>query len=211
MLRKINSNYQGRDVTVDEIQQQVKFLKKLRIPFIGVTAFNLTLQITLTSLETTFIISEAWSIWLWYSYALAYWIVLGASFLVYGRKLASLMPLGASKKLLKVVWQIESSLTLTKATHRITTYSIVALFGFGLEYLIAALNNVSYGDLLHAVVVCYLVLVPLANLTLTYGSLLMFIRTQKNFPFIIYSDSSSKSPSTGSMSVINMQNTQTNI
>lgn len=101
MFQKINKNYKRKDVTLEEVVHKVKFLSQLKLPFTIFAVFVFISMMTLT-------VIGGLGIQLWLldnivnaELALIY-VVLTIGFLVYGRKLVSLMPYELTRKVRKV-------------------------------------------------------------------------------------------------------------
>ena len=96
MMRKINSNYQ-KEVTVESVVEKVRFLKKLKYPFIVIIFINAVLMIVWAFFERNGLYTIVlFAIWL------IVFILNCVGFLVYGRKLVSLMPKDIVKKVRRV-------------------------------------------------------------------------------------------------------------
>ena len=91
MLQKINKTYQPKEVTVEEVIEQVKFLRKLIIPFVLVVGVLLALLLALSILIGLEIREGAMFVG-FQTVVSVYWIAVFIGFVIYGRKLGDLMP-----------------------------------------------------------------------------------------------------------------------
>jgi hypothetical protein len=92
MLQRISINYRGKSVTVEDMLKHATFLKKLKLPFVILVATDtvlyLVVAITMSISDSDAVVPELLIVV--YNCVIAIFISLG--FLVYGRRLVSLLP-----------------------------------------------------------------------------------------------------------------------
>lgn len=101
MLESINSRYQAKGLTVEDIVNQVARFRKLRIPFFVGIFLGIAIQIVYDVLLVYSVNSPA----VYIPWAIVFIILFfstAAGFLIYGRRLARLMPPEISKKVIRV-------------------------------------------------------------------------------------------------------------
>ena len=97
MFQKINKNYKGKEVTLEEVVHKVKFLSRLKIPFAIFVVFVFVSMMSLSVL-IGLDIQPVLLDYLVHAQLAIYYLKLSVGFLIYGRKLVSLMPYEITKK-----------------------------------------------------------------------------------------------------------------
>lgn len=178
LLIRINSSYKGKALTVEDVVQRVNLLKRLRIPFIAsvIIIFALNVVDSVTQ-DINYSFYRSWDI-AYYTIFLFCWLALSAGFLVYGRKLVSLMPRDQLKK-------------VRSLTHRITVSSVCMLCEMIIitfVYFLSDLNDVT---------TFFAVFMTIEVIFFIWCFTTMCIFANRKFPFIFEVNTRSKSSDSG--------------
>lgn len=167
MLQKINTNYRGTVVTVEHVVQQVRFLRKLKIPFVIVISclfFSHLAWSIVEGLKINYVEPRRW----FYIYLTLNLLVLCLGFLFYGRRLVQLMPYELSKK-------------VKKLTFRITLLSIYMLVSLVIVYIVVIVLQVTVPTGVGFMVRFALIQFNLVGLGVAILS--VFIKVGRKFPY----------------------------
>jgi len=172
MLRTINTNYKGTHVTVEQVVQKVVFLKKLKIPFLVVV-----LSVMIFQIVAGFYFA---AILPFIYYSTVVWIVLMAGFVIYGRRLVSLMPPELFQR-------------VRKLTLRVTILSVIKVLSL-LSYIIGSWASASSiptpaSTMAWSFTVSYFIFVECSAM------IMVFAQPNKKWPFLFMADYSGKTSS----------------
>eukprot|EP00027_Filamoeba_sp_ATCC50430_P008463 CAMPEP_0168560250 /NCGR_PEP_ID=MMETSP0413-20121227/10961_1 /TAXON_ID=136452 /ORGANISM="Filamoeba nolandi, Strain NC-AS-23-1" /LENGTH=259 /DNA_ID=CAMNT_0008591541 /DNA_START=249 /DNA_END=1024 /DNA_ORIENTATION=+ len=182
MMKSINMNYKGKEVTVEDMVERVQFLQKLKIPF-GV--FLVLLTIAVYALMTAARLNSKYVVPLFavlYALIGLCWLMLLAGFLIYGRRLIRLMPFELTKK-------------VSRLTRKLTILSAFILLCFVVmapTLLIVAPTTKNAALAQYAVVeilICFI----------CFAICFVFIRWRRSFPFIVFGETHSQTGSQSSL------------
>src|SRR3954467_9124395 len=96
MLASISINYKGKPITIEDMLQQARFLKKLKIPFVCTVAV-IFLLVVMRAVTKHYGIIQVPSIIL-AAVVVLNWLACAGGFVIYGRRLVTLMPNSFSSK-----------------------------------------------------------------------------------------------------------------
>ena len=107
MLQKISIHYKPKDITLEDMIEKLKFLGKLKIPFVLLVGVQFVIiyvtqiigaipgQNAVAMLNALFVV------------VIVYYVVISVGFLIYRKRLVSLMPFELTKKVRRVQISLE--------------------------------------------------------------------------------------------------------
>eukprot|EP01119_Soliformovum_irregulare_P011605 TRINITY_DN2926_c0_g1_i1.p1 TRINITY_DN2926_c0_g1~~TRINITY_DN2926_c0_g1_i1.p1 ORF type:complete len:373 (+),score=33.97 TRINITY_DN2926_c0_g1_i1:59-1177(+) len=117
MLSKINSSY-SKDITIEDVVDRVRFLRRLKWPFIVIVILGIMIDIVYVVMRAAHNYNEGVTITItWTAYYTFCWFSYSFGFIIYGYRLIRLLPLEVSTRMR------ELSRTIT-----ITSLSLVLLW-----------------------------------------------------------------------------------
>lgn len=110
MLSKINSSY-SKDVTIDDVVDKVRFLRKLKWPFIVIVILGFIIDIVYLIMRAIHPWNEGIIItYVWTVYYTFCWFMYAFGFVIYGFRLVRLLPPEVSGRMAQVSLQLEFQL-----------------------------------------------------------------------------------------------------
>ena len=90
MLQQINKNYQGKEIYLEDVVSQARFLQNLRIPFVIIVVLVICGISSMQLVGTTLLINTL--VVATYAIISLGWLCLAIGFVFYGRKMMALIP-----------------------------------------------------------------------------------------------------------------------
>mmetsp|Transcript_13738 Transcript_13738/g.19051 ORF Transcript_13738/g.19051 Transcript_13738/m.19051 type:complete len:374 (-) Transcript_13738:23-1144(-) len=173
MMQNINVHYKGKEVTVEDMVERVKFLQKLKIPFalflILLTAAIYVMEIFM-ALEPQLTTSLLAILNIMVGLC---WLFMLLGFLIYGRRLIRLVPFQITKK-------------VKKLTHKLTVLSAFIL----LLYIVVSPPLIVIPASSGASILGRYAAVQLLVWFVCFAICVVFMRWQKRFPFLVFGETS---------------------
>lgn len=170
MLVNINKNYKGKQITLEQMVEKVNFLKKLRTPFICVVASVFTFQIISNFL--VYFLKNILYFLLFIFYTQTLWLILTFGFIIYGRRLVSLMPPNLFKR-------------VRKLTLKVTVLSCIKIISF-LVYIIVYNTVGGYPDPEGYITISFAIYYFVA--VECFAMVMVFMKLNSQFPYFFVAD-----------------------
>ena len=107
MLQKISIHYKPKDVTLEDMVEKLKFLGKLKIPFTVLVIMEFVIIYATQIIGALFIKITIVMFNIMITAVFLYYVVISIGFLIYRKKLISIMPVQLTKKVRKVPISLE--------------------------------------------------------------------------------------------------------
>mmetsp|Transcript_3104 Transcript_3104/g.4250 ORF Transcript_3104/g.4250 Transcript_3104/m.4250 type:complete len:299 (+) Transcript_3104:1335-2231(+) len=105
MLQQINANYPGKPITMEDMLESIKFLKKFKMPFYLLSAWTLVFSILCDAFTTIHLLPLTFNC-LQQVYFVLLWIAMTVGFFIIRKKLVALMPYQLSSQVRKMTLRV---------------------------------------------------------------------------------------------------------